>query len=359
MKTLLAIDVGAGTQDILLYDPDRPVENCVKLVLPSQTRVVAARVRRATAQRAPVFLCGNLMGGGACSSAVKAHLKAGLAVCAAPLAAKTLDNDLGRVEGMGVKLTSHRPEGAVPITTGDIDLAALAQALERFEVELPGRVAVAVQDHGDCPGVGNRFFRFRHWEEFVREGGDLTRTLHAAPPPFFTRMEAVQRDVPGALLMDTGPAAVWGALQDATVAERAGEGVVVLNIGNGHTFGVLVRGRRVWGLFEHHTGLIDSGKLKVLVDRLIEGTLTNAEVYDDGGHGCFIHEGYRELGRFAFVAVTGPNRRLARDLGYYAAVPHGDMMLSGCFGLVAAAREAGSAGATAGAAGGARGRDDA
>ena len=42
---LLAIDVGAGTQDILLYDPAREPENCLKLVLPSQTQVVGAQVR--------------------------------------------------------------------------------------------------------------------------------------------------------------------------------------------------------------------------------------------------------------------------------------------------------------------------
>ena len=38
------------------------------------------------------------------------------------------------------------------------------------------------------------------------------------------------------------------------------------------------------------------------------------------------------------VAVTGPNRGLARPLGWYEAVPHGDMMLAGPFGLVAATR---------------------
>jgi len=29
---------------------------------------------------------------------------------------------------------------------------------------------------------------------------------------------------------------------------------------------------------------------------------------------------------------------MAAPLGYYMAVPHGDMMLSGCFGLVAATK---------------------
>ena len=51
---LLAVDVGAGTQDILLYDPARKPENCLKLVLPSQTQVVGAKMRAATAARQPL-----------------------------------------------------------------------------------------------------------------------------------------------------------------------------------------------------------------------------------------------------------------------------------------------------------------
>ena len=45
---ILAIDVGAGTQDILVFESDRTPENCVKLVMPSQTQVVGTRIRRAT-----------------------------------------------------------------------------------------------------------------------------------------------------------------------------------------------------------------------------------------------------------------------------------------------------------------------
>ena len=41
-------------------------------------------------------------------------------------------------------------------------------------------------------------------------------------------------------------------------------------------------------------------------------------------------------GEFAFTVVTGPRRRLARGGPGVEAAPFGDMMLSGCFGLVAA-----------------------
>jgi uncharacterized protein (DUF1786 family) len=60
---ILAIDIGGGTQDILLYDPDQPLENSIKLVLPSPTVVVAGKIRAATAAKRPVFLSGQVMGG--------------------------------------------------------------------------------------------------------------------------------------------------------------------------------------------------------------------------------------------------------------------------------------------------------
>ena len=74
---MLAIDVGAGTQDILVYESNRTIENCVKLVLPSQTQVIAGRVRRATLAGRPIHLAGSVMGGGASSTAVEAHLALG------------------------------------------------------------------------------------------------------------------------------------------------------------------------------------------------------------------------------------------------------------------------------------------
>ena len=46
---ILALDIGAGTQDILLYDDEKKsVENCIKIVLPSPSQILAAKVREAT-----------------------------------------------------------------------------------------------------------------------------------------------------------------------------------------------------------------------------------------------------------------------------------------------------------------------
>ncbi|HET9014170.1 MAG TPA: DUF1786 domain-containing protein [Thermomicrobiaceae bacterium] len=332
---ILAIDVGAGTQDILVYESDRRPENCVKLVLPAQTQVVAARIRRVTARGIPLHLAGPVMGGGASSAAVVEHLAAGLPVSAAMDAARTLHNDLERVRAMGVTLRDEPPDGAAVLHLGDVDLDAIAEALERFEVPLPTRHAVAVQDHGYLPGAGGREFRYEFLQGLLDRGGDVLNMVFREPPDYMLRMRAVRQALPGAVVMDTGAAAVLGILGDPVVARAAlGEGAILVNIGNMHTFGVALRGTRIYGLFEHHTGGIDATVLEHLVERLRSGRLTNEEVHRYGGHGAAFDPAFAALDPIGFVAITGPNRDRARGLGYYEAVPHGDMMLSGPFGLV-------------------------
>jgi len=341
---ILAIDVGAGTQDILLYDEGQPEENSVKLVLPSWTRVLARSIERATKGGRSVFLNGNLMGGGPCVSAMKRHIRAGYRLYATPRAAKTVRDDLDQVREMGVEIVQEPPNGEqlLILRTRDVDLDTLRSMLAPLGVGLPDTVAIAVQDHGETLTESQRRFRFRHWREFVEGGGDLLGLIYDEVPPYLTRMRAVQEDAPGALMMDTGSAAIWGALQDPEAAAHQGERLIVVNVGNQHTVGVLLQDARIWGLFEHHTVLMSTEKLADYVDRLRNGTLSNDEVFADNGHGAVVHPDRPRTapsgGALQFVAVTGPQRAMAAPLGYYMAVPHGDMMLSGCFGLVAATR---------------------
>jgi uncharacterized protein (DUF1786 family) len=219
---------------------------------------------------------------------------------------------------------------------GDLDLDAIGETLARFGVDMPHRIAVAVQDHGYRPGSGNNAVRFEYLQSLLDDGGDLAGMVVTEPPLEMTRMRAVQRQAPGALMMDTGAAAVLGALGDPRVAEAAfGRGAILVNVGNMHTFATLIRGRRLYGLFEHHTGGITAEIIGTLVGRLQRGELDAASFDREfDGHGAAVHPAYAEEGPFSFVAVTGPNRAIARPLGYHEAAPHGDMMLTGAFGLV-------------------------
>jgi uncharacterized protein (DUF1786 family) len=277
------------------------------------------------------------MGGGASTDATKAHLAAGLPPSAPADAARSIHNDLARVRALGVEIRPDAPPDAVVVITADIDLDALAMALEPYGIALPGLVAVAVQDHGYRPGSGNNEVRFEYLQGLLEEGGDLRRMIYTDPPPGMTRMEAVAGAQPGVFLMDTGAAAVLGALGDPVVAAAAErEGAILVNVGNMHTFATLLKGRRLYGLFEHHTGGITPQIIASLVSGLRDATLDTKrfrETFD--GHGAALDPAYRDVGPFPFVAITGPKRRLARGLGYHEAAPHGDMMLTGAWGLVA------------------------
>ncbi len=335
-EKILAIDIGSGTQDILVYEAGKPIENCVQMVLPSPTQIVAQKIREATAMEKNIFLSGNTMGGGPCSGAVENHLRSGLKVYATELAALTFQDNLEGVRKRGIKITNRSPKDAKEIHLQDVDLFSLRKALRPFGVNIPPAYAVAVQDHGFNPEGSNRRFRFQYWKKFLLSGGKLTDLIYQAPPKYMTRMIAVQKDAPGAAVMDTCAAAIWGALCDPTVAERQEEGLIALNMGNQHTLGALIQGNRVGGIFEHHTGLMNREKLKSILDRFPENLLPNEEIFRDGGHGCALHPDYSREKGYRFVAVTGPRRALAEGLGYYMAAPYGNMMLAGCFGLVAA-----------------------
>jgi uncharacterized protein (DUF1786 family) len=334
--TILAIDVGAGTQDILLYESNRRPENCTKLVLPSQTQIVAKRVREATAAGKPIHLIGTVMGGGASSDAIKHHLEHGYRVTATASAARTIHNNPERVRALGVEIDGTPSEDAVVIELADIDLAALLDSFERFDLPTPDRIAVAIQDHGYRPGRGNNDVRFDYLQSLLENGGRLGTMIFTSAPPAMTRMDALLEAIPGAYVMDTGAAAVLGSLGDPVVANAAREtGAVLVNIGNMHTFATLVKGDRLYGLFEHHTSGMTPALLGELVARLQAGEIDPtrfAKEFD--AHGAAFDPSYRNEMPFPFVAITGPNRGIARELDYHEAAPHGDMMLTGSFGLV-------------------------
>ena len=332
-KDILVIDAGSGTQDILVYQAGQNIENCPKMVMPSRTRLVAAQIRRSTQQGHNVFLYGHVMGGGACFSAVRQHLKAGLKVYTTKQAAYTFNDNLAKLRQMGIELVEEAPDNADKIWLGDVDLPAFETALAAFGQPLPTQLAVAVQDHGFSAEESNRRLRFRLWEEFMAKGGLLTDLIFTGEiPAVYTRMQAVREIAPDAIVTDTGTAALLGITADPAVQPFLEKGVLAINIGNSHTLAAAIRGQRVYGLFEHHTRLLDTSSLASLVERLQNNELTNEEVFAAGGHGATLHP---DMGRgWDYIAVTGPRRTMAKSLGWHEAAPFGDMMLTGCFGLL-------------------------
>src|SRR5690349_17523143 len=104
---ILAVDVGTGTQDILLFDSEQELENAVQLILPSPTVVVGEQIRTATRRGQPAVLDGVTMGGGPCAWAATDHLKAGLPLAATLPAARTFDDDPDKIAAMGVRIVEE------------------------------------------------------------------------------------------------------------------------------------------------------------------------------------------------------------------------------------------------------------
>jgi uncharacterized protein (DUF1786 family) len=322
--------------------------------MPSPTMIIRRRLQQATQQQAAVLLTGVMMGGGPCQWAAEDHLRAGLALYATPDAARTFNDDLEWVEReMGVRVLApedaRRLTGVTEIRLCDFDVPGLRQALAAFHMELhPTAVAVAVFDHGAAPPqVSDRQFRFDYLASRILESNRLTAFAHRAAdiPGPMTRMQAVAQsaadlDCP-VMVMDTAPAAVLGAGLDPAPARQPRQ--LIANIGNFHTLAFRLGPQGIEGVLEHHTGLIDRPRLEQLLVALADGSLTHRQVFDDHGHGAWLRPAVPawQLTRDAALTVTGPRRGMlaGSSLRPYFAVPYGDMMLTGCFGLVAALPE--------------------
>ncbi len=359
---ILAVDIGTGTQDIFLYDSNLDPENGFKLVLPSPTLMANRRLRSRLrdSRRDPILICGRQMGGGPSSWAVEELVRAGIPVYMTPSAATTLNDELDKVRALGVKIVSEEEGGELQFARyefKDFDFPLIAKTFADYGVSLKdlAAAAVAVFDHGNAPpGVSDRQFRFDYLDERIRAKNSLAAFAYLAGdiPKSMTRLQAVadsarNLDCP-LVVMDTAPAAVLGAGFDPVAAER--ENKIVCNVGNFHTLAFRLNGKGIAGVFEHHTGEIDLPKLEGLLGKLADGSLKHEDVFDDMGHGALMYaDEIFEFGNDDFdVVVTGPRRSLfnrqsesanRKSLRPYFAAPFGDMMIAGCFGLLAAAAE--------------------
>jgi uncharacterized protein (DUF1786 family) len=358
---ILTVDVGTGTQDIFLYDSRLDLENGFKLVVPSPTMIVHRKLKEATRRGEAVLLSGVVMGGGPSQWAAEAHIRAGYPVYATPEAARSFNDDLNMVEQMGIQVVSADEAARLPgsvqrLELRDFDFQAITRSLENFGVSFAdhsgrasGRgldaVAVAVFDHGEAPPeVSDRQFRFDYLDERIRAENRLSAFAYPSGkvPKIMTRLQAVvdsAQDIDAPLVvMDTAPAAVLGALFDPKVAAQPRK--LIANVGNFHTLAFRMGPGGIEAVFEHHTGLLDLAKLEGLLRRLADGSLQHADVFGDHGHGALVYAS-RPLslleGPFG-VVVSGPRRSLmlASALRPYFAAPFGDMMIAGCFGLLAA-----------------------
>ena len=333
---ILAIDIGAGTQDILFYDSRLTPENCISLILPTPTRFFAKQIEDCQEN---LFIDGDPIGGGAVLTQLRKHIEKGYRVTMTENAAFTVRNNLSEVKSYGIEIAGSKEEtiNAAQLSFTEINIPLLRQFLYHYGENLQADlIALAVQDHGTPPqGISNREFRFRQIEERLLKNNSPESFVYKSNeiPPCFKRMNAVARSAKRqgnceVLVMDTAFAAILGCMEESRSA-------LFINVGNSHTLAALVRGGMIFGLFEHHTSCLTRDKLQKLLRKFQRGNLSSQEILDDGGHGSIVLEEYRR-DNCNEIVVTGPNRGLLEHskLPIRFAAPYGNMMLTGPFGLV-------------------------
>ena len=373
---ILTVDIGTGTQDIFLYDSSLDIENGFKLILPSPTMMVHRRLKQMLSSRAPILLTGHQMGGGPSAWAIEEYARAGIPVYMTPDAATTINDELEKVELLGIKIVGEdEVEGlrlkVKSLELKDFNFELISRTFNDYGVSLKdlSAISVAVFDHGNAPsGVSDRQFRFDYLDERIRARNSLSAFAYLSTdiPKIMSRLQSVA-DSAGELpcplvVMDTAPAAVLGADFDQVVATRRQK--IICNVGNFHTLAFRLGEKGIEGVFEHHTGEIDLFKLEGLIHKLADGSLKHQDVFDDMGHGALMYSDEAfEFGMDDFdIVVTGPRRSMftmesgsklpaqehtltgtrapgLHKLRPYFATPFGDMMIAGCFGLLAATAE--------------------
>jgi len=341
---ILGIDIGAGTKDVLLYDSEKNIENCIKMVLPSPTLLFAKKVGRVESD---LYIDGNAIGGGALAIQLKKHILEGHRVFMSEEAAFTLYNRLDRVRSLGITIVEKPLEGfhGEYLTLDEVNIEQLRSFISSYMEPLDDLegIAISVQDHGIPVGdIGQNKFRLIKFKEHFTRNPRIQSVLFSGEqtPDYYYRMKSAVRSVKKSLpnskvfMMDSTIAAIAGCLHDKP--ESSTRQITAVNIGNSHVTAALIDGDSIIGLMEHHTSLLEPRKLERYLERLRLGILTDNEVTGDGGHGVFYLSTTEDAE--STVIVTGPNRMMISEakLKIHFANPSGDIMMTGAYGLVKA-----------------------
>lgn len=162
---ILAIDVGTGTQDIMIYDTEKELENSIKLVLPSPHLYISQQMREIEND---IYFKGEIMGGGKIKRSILEHMDKGYNVVMESTCARTIRDDLNQVKDIGIEIADGTKDykDYTKITMGDINITKLSEFLLGYDLEFDfDKIAIAVQDHGYNENMGDRDFRF----EKIRE----------------------------------------------------------------------------------------------------------------------------------------------------------------------------------------------
>ncbi len=374
MSKILAIDIGMGTIDALLYDSSKNIENCIKFVMPTPSRRYLKSLKKIKLSgKEKIWIYGDTIGGGPL-----AHELIGIAeekraeVMVSETAGYTIRNDPDEVRGFGIKII---PEPDVmrhakdPEDAGSVFIDKKDIVISFIELELPflrsffeqagedmlsfDGICVCAQDHGVCKKeISDRKHRFEEFTKILN--GSRVPTPYSfcfkngSVPDTFRRLKSLENKIKTYLpsfpmiIMDSSPAALLGCFAYADEyrelnKKKLAEPYLMVNMGNNHAIFVVVKKERILAFYEHHSWVYDEdpAKLEKHIKRFCDGELPSDEIFEDEGNGSIYFDppGFSKIKN---IIVTGPNRNIFRRTGlsvHYSAVG-GDMMMSGPVGLV-------------------------
>ena len=335
---ILAIDVGTGTQDIMIYDDEKELENSIKLVLPSPHLYISQKIREIEND---IYFDGEIMGGGKIKKSILEHIDKGYKVVMEETPAKTIRDKILQVKELGIEIASPDKDykNYTKITLGDINITKLSEFIVGYDLEFDfEEIAIAVQDHGYNENMSDRDFRFEKFgEKLIKPLKPEEFSFKGNIPEYYTRMKAVERQLEKEgidlkpLIMDTKFASIVGMCYD-NIASKL-KSFIAIDIGNGHTTAASIENGKIQGIFEHHTSSLTPESLENYLKRLAEGIITNEEVYNDHGHGAHV---INSISKIEKVIVSGPKRELIEktNLDWHHACPGGDVMMTGTVGLI-------------------------
>lgn len=377
---ILAIDVGKGTEDLLLFNEQKKVENTVQIVLPSTAQILKDQLLSDDSEL--IFISGSLMAGEPWHKVVydkcatKPH-----SVIMTETAARSLRYNLDQVKSKHVKVLSDsdfekeyekykREQEEIdefPMYSTRLSISRYSISdinFDRIEAILEGsninrneikKVLLCVQDHGEPadPNQSARDFRMSAIYNRLDQSGKLEDLMF--------RSEAIPKDLPrlssvaqsalqyfthlsakDVYVMDSSPAVVLGVVDNLDSTEISDEKKhLIVNLGNGHTLVTYMRGDIVELVYELHTGALKPDEFADDLDLILRGKLTHEDVLKKGAHGIYRRNSPDEdqtLDDYLPILVIGPNRYKIKNIHGKISFPHpgGSMMMSGPLGLIRA-----------------------
>ncbi len=332
---IVGIDVGKGTEDVLIHQVGSSFENSIQLVLPSMTQLITERIRKYTGKE--LRIAGDLMAGEPWHKLVYDR---DVPVYMTKSAAMSLKYDLDYVRTKGITVLDEINDPNIILS--DVGWARLKGILESSDIS-PDQIRyllLCAQEHGHAPkGESSKDFRMKQvWGDQPSLESRLMKGDQVSPafPRFQSLVNAALREFPHldkdtVFIMDSAAAVLLGAINPD--AEE-----LVVNIGNGHVSAIHHRFGDLLYVYEGHTGRFHAEEFLADVSAVYQGTLTHQDVVAKGGHGLKIFnlDAVLHNNPPSSLVVLGPNRhKLPSDLCTYVH-PIGNMMMAGPFGLIRA-----------------------